>query len=118
MRLRLYIIILLCFLPASLLFSQDSVFTNSIGMKFILIKPGTMIVGRFQPTVFKTSQSSDSVYRIALEMAKRDAMPGFKVNIEHPYYIGQFEVTQEQWKKIMGTNPSYFKADKVKDDAD
>jgi sulfatase modifying factor 1 len=87
-------------------------------MKFILIKPGSMIVGRFQPTVLKTSQLPDSIYKVALEMAKRDAMPGFTVHIEHPYYIGQFEVTQEQWEKVMSTNPSYFKGDKVKDNAD
>jgi formylglycine-generating enzyme required for sulfatase activity len=24
------------------------------------------------------------------------------------YYIGETEVTQAQWKKVMGTNPSYF----------
>ena len=120
---------LILFLESCILFSNaqsidkqntiapDSVFTNSIGMKFIFIKPGNMIVGKFQPTVYKTSQSSDSVYRIALEMAKHDAMPGFEVNIKQPYYIGQFEVTQGQWEKIMGTNPSYFKGDKVKDNA-
>src|SRR5437870_5583880 len=99
MSIRLYKIILLCILPSTLLFSQYSIFTNDFGMKLILIKPGSMIVGRFQPTVFKTSQLSDSVYKLALEMAKRDAMPGFKVEIGHPYYIGQFEVTQKQWKK-------------------
>ena len=49
-------------------------------------------------------------------MAKHDAMPGFTVTIKDAYYIGQFEVTQEQWEKIMGTNPSYFKGGKVKDD--
>ena len=97
--------------------TQDSVFTNSIGMKFIFINPGSMIVGKFQPTVSKTSQSPDSVYKLALEMAKHDAMPGFEVTIEHAYYMGQFEVTQGQWKKIMGTNSSYFKGDKIKDDA-
>ena len=117
MRARLYKILLLCLFPTSLLCAQDSVFTNSIGMKFIFIKPGNMIVGKFQPTVYKTSQSSDSVYRIALEMAKHDAMPGFEVIIKQPYYIGQFEVTQGQWEKIMGTNPSFFKGDKVKDNA-
>ncbi len=26
--------------------------------------------------------------------------------IEHPFYIGRTEVTQEQWSKVMGTNPS------------
>jgi len=96
--------------------TQDSLYTNGIGMKFILIKPGSMIVGKFQPTVFKTSQTPDSVYKVALELAKHDAMPGFTVTIKDAYYIGQFEVTQEQWEKIMGTNPSYFKGGKVKDD--
>jgi formylglycine-generating enzyme required for sulfatase activity len=121
-------ILILCFEWCALLSSAqridkattstpDSVFTNIIGMKFIFIKPGSMIVGKFQPTVHKTSQSSDSVYRIALEMAKHDARPGFEVNIKQPYYMGQFEVTQAQWEKVMGTNPSYFKGDKVKDDA-
>jgi len=117
MTLRPYKILLLCLLPASILYSQDTTFTNNIGMKFILVRPGSMIVGRFQPTVFKTSQSSDSIYKLALEMAKRDASPGFKVNIAYPFYMSQFEVTQEQWEKVMGANPSYFKGDKVKDDA-
>ncbi|MGB5770383.1 MAG: formylglycine-generating enzyme family protein, partial [Crocosphaera sp.] len=25
------------------------------------------------------------------------------------FYIGKYEVTQEQWQTIMGNNPSYFK---------
>jgi formylglycine-generating enzyme required for sulfatase activity len=44
-------------------------------------------------------------------MAKKDAMPGFSVKIDHPYYIGRFEVTQEQWKQVMHNNPSCFKND-------
>jgi sulfatase modifying factor 1 len=117
MALRLYKILLLCFLPAPWLCAQDTAITNSIGMKFILIRPGSMIVGRFQPTVSKTVQTPDSIYKLALEMAKRDAMPGFKVSIDYSFYMAQFEVTQEQWGKVMDTNPSYFKGDKVKDDA-
>lgn len=27
------------------------------------------------------------------------------------FYIGKYEVTQEQWEKVMGNNPSYFKGD-------
>ena len=27
------------------------------------------------------------------------------------FYIGKYEVTQKQWKAIMGNNPSYFKGD-------
>ena len=32
--------------------------------------------------------------------------------------MGKTEVTQAQWMKVMGTNPSVFQGDKVKDDAD
>jgi formylglycine-generating enzyme required for sulfatase activity len=51
-------------------------------------------------------------------MAKKAMLPGFTVKIDKPYYMGTTEVTQGQWKKVMGTNPSYFQGDKVKDDAD
>jgi formylglycine-generating enzyme required for sulfatase activity len=51
-------------------------------------------------------------------MAKADSTPGFTVNIPRAYYIGKFEVTQAQWKKVMGTNPSLFQGAKVADDAD
>jgi len=32
-----------------------------------------------------------------------------EVPIAQPFYLGKYEVTQEQWQVIMGTNPSAFK---------
>jgi fructan beta-fructosidase len=32
-----------------------------------------------------------------------------KVNITKPFYMGKYEVTQEQWEKIIGGNPSQIK---------
>jgi len=32
-----------------------------------------------------------------------------KVTISEPFFLGVFEVTQSQWKAVMGSNPSYFK---------
>ena len=35
--------------------------------------------------------------------------PIHKVTISEGFYMGQTEVTQAQWKAVMGNNPSYFK---------
>ena len=57
-------------------------------------------------------------YARCAELAKQDATPGFLVTIKKPYYIGKYEVTQGEWKKVMGSNPSVFQGSKVTDDAD
>lgn len=41
----------------------------------------------------------------------RNEKPAHKVTLS-TYYIGETEVTQELWKAVMGSNPSYFKGDK------
>ena len=130
---RLYLHIfgfaLMCWVTPAV--AQQENFTNSIGMKFTLIKPGSMVVGRFQPpypvpadTVKGEKRSmvmwmgdgrpyNEEEFRLAKEMALRDASPGFEVVISRAYYIGTFEVTQAEWKKVMGSNGSVFQGDKV-----
>ena len=108
------------------LYAQES-FTNSIGMEFIRVEPGTMTVGEFippYPVSEDTVKGADRPYvmwmgegrpynatefRLAEKMAKSDASEGFQVKLDRPYYLGKFEVTQGQWKKIMDNNPSTFK---------
>jgi len=114
--------------------AQQPTSTNSIGMEFVLVTPGSMLVGKFQPACPdsnarrldsrarpaedpRTQWNADDYARCA-EMAKRDAQPGFIVTIARPYYIGKYEVTQAQWKKVVGANPSVFQGSMVKDDAD
>ena len=43
-----------------------------------------------------------------------DELPVHKVSVP-PFYIGKYEVTQEQWKAVMGSgnNPSYFEGDSL-----
>src|SRR5438105_3085913 len=124
MKSKLYRMIPVCLFMcfANPLLGQEPTYTNNLGMVFVLIRPGSMIVGKFQPTVGKPEKNSgpgrpipEEFYKIAAEMAKRDAMPGFTVNIRRPYYIGKFEITQEQWVKVMGHNPSVFQNDTSKD---
>src|SRR5579863_202651 len=113
--------------------AQEPTYTNKIGMDFVLIHPGTMQVGVYQPfcpdpkspgrgfggaTADPRTKWTDADYKKCAELAKQAASQGFPVTITKPYYIGRFEVTQGQWKAVMGNNPSTFQGDKVKDDAD
>ncbi len=38
-----------------------------------------------------------------------DERPPHRVRITRPFYLGKYLVTQEQWKAVMGSNPSQFK---------
>ena len=70
--------------------------TNSIGMKLVLIPKGSFQMG--SPPEEKDSDDDEKQHL---------------VTITHDYYLGVFEVTQAQYKKVMGKNPSYFQGDNV-----
>lgn len=42
-----------------------------------------------------------------------DEKPAHAVTLSKPFYLGKYEVTQEQWQAVMGNNPSDFKGDKL-----
>ena len=93
----LFIGVLLLTLLAAVIGSANSqpppekTVVNSIGMKFVLIPAGTFQMG---------STTGD-----------KDEQPVHQVTISKPFYMGETEVTQAQWKAIMGTNPSLFQGD-------
>ena len=43
--------------------------------------------------------------------------PAHEVTISRPFYMGKYEVTQEQYMQVMGTNPSLFKGPNLPVDA-
>lgn len=69
--------------------------SSSTGMEFILIPAGEFDMG---------SDSEDKVSSDSKSLAHR-------VTIRNPFYMGRSPVTQKQWKRIMGNNPSHFKGD-------
>jgi sulfatase modifying factor 1 len=120
-RLFFYLIFILFFsTTVSYVYAQQSELVNFIGMEFVEIQPGKMIVGKYQPTVsrgwgYDPKRKSEfpqilpeADFERAEQLALAASRPGFMVSIDKPYYIGKFEVTQLQWEKVMGSNPSTF----------
>jgi formylglycine-generating enzyme required for sulfatase activity len=63
-------------------------FTNSLGMEFVQIPKGKAWLVR---TVGETGTTSDH-----------------ETSIDQDFLLGMYEVTQEEWVKVMGSNPSWF----------
>jgi formylglycine-generating enzyme required for sulfatase activity len=69
--------------------------TNSVGLKLVLIQAGSFAMGS-PPT---------EPGRCAKEG------PQHEVTLTTPFYLGVYPVTQEQYQKVSGRNPSRFHAD-------
>ena len=62
------------------------------GMEMLLVPPGKFVMG----------MSPGDTEAIG------DEKPAHEVTITKAFYLGRTEVTQEQWMKVMGSNPSRF----------
>src|SRR5262249_49875787 len=75
-------------------------FANRLGMEFVLVPRGKFWLGG------------------------RGETPGaWEFDVPYDFYLGKYEVTQEQWQAVMGSNPSDFsrtgtEKDRVKDVSD
>ena len=64
---------------------------NNVKLEMVLIPSGKFTMGSPIPKV------------------GRDFEAQHEVTITKPYYMGKYEVTQEQWEAVMGKNPSAYK---------
>jgi formylglycine-generating enzyme required for sulfatase activity/serine/threonine protein kinase len=64
---------------------------NSIGMKLVLIPAGKFMMGSPKE-----------------EKGRGEEEEQHQVEITQPFYMGATEVTQEQYEKVIGKNPSWF----------
>lgn len=65
--------------------------TNSLGMKFRVIPPGTFDMG--SPESEPERSENETLHKVTISLAK---------------LVGVFPVTQAEWTKVMGSNPSHF----------
>jgi formylglycine-generating enzyme required for sulfatase activity/WD40 repeat protein len=75
--------------------AADQAFVNSIGMKLVAIPAGTFMMGSPE-TENNGNRSNEDLH---------------EVTITKGFYMGVYEVTQAQYQKVMGDNPSFFKGD-------
>jgi len=82
--------------------------TNSIGMKFVLIPPGEFHRGIPKAMAEEVNQA---VAHMDPELAVmfRGAQPSHQVRLTQPYFIATTETTQAQYRRVMGDNPSRFR---------
>jgi formylglycine-generating enzyme required for sulfatase activity len=69
---------------------------NSIGMKLVYIPPGKFMMGSPKE-----------------EKGRFDDEEQHEVEITKGFYLGKYEVTQEEYEKVTGKNPSTFKGPKL-----
>ena len=80
-------------------------YTNSIGMKFVLIPPGEFTMGS---TTAEIEAALKDVDQNQWQEYIQSEAPQHKVVLTQPLYLGMNEVTQAEYVKVMGTNPSHF----------
>ena len=66
---------------------------GGVEMEFVWIPPGTFMMG--SPASEKGRGADEGPVR--------------KVTISKGFWMGKYEVTQEEWEAVMGNNPSHFK---------
>lgn len=75
---------------------------DELSIDFILIHPGKFLMGtKSKPFDPFTNKNPDA--------SLTNEQPQHEVTISKPFYLGKYEITQEQWYKVMNTNPSTFK---------
>ena len=80
-------------IPAGTRYQRIAYYTNSIAMKLVRIPAGEFKMG---------TPSSEKGHAT-------DEAPVHRVRITRPFFMGAYEVTQEQYQRVMGANPSGFK---------
>ena len=101
-------------LPEPLSKYKTTVKKNSIGMELVWIPPGEFMSGLSQSNLEKLlylDQKDKIEFNFPTTSQKtfsRGETSQRKVTIKEGFWMGKYEVTQKEWKLVMGNNPSKF----------
>ena len=76
---------------------------NDVGIKLHLVPAGEFLMGSTEERI------NALVKRYPKEAWIRAELPQHRVRITRPFYLSKHEIRQEQWRKLVGDNPSKFK---------
>ncbi|MDZ7615416.1 MAG: formylglycine-generating enzyme family protein, partial [Patescibacteria group bacterium] len=86
--------------------------TNSIGMKFVLIPPGEFHMGSPENEGERSTEKTRSDGALHANNGRnRSETPQHRVRITQAFFLGICEVSQAEYKSVMGRNPSSFSAE-------
>jgi formylglycine-generating enzyme required for sulfatase activity len=92
--------------------NEPEVFVNEQGIRFVRIPAGSFLMGTPDPPCPEDDPATPVNERErCLEAVNPDERPARTVIISRAFYMGQYEVTQDQWERVMDTNPSGFHRD-------
>ncbi len=80
--------------------------TNSIGMKLVLIPSGVFDMGLPNELIEEELKAHREDKEYTDHIA--NAGPRHRVRITRPFYLGTYVVTQDDYQRVMGKNPSEF----------
>jgi len=75
---------------------------ETTGIELVFIPAGTFMMGGDQSAAEVVRHGGGKAEWYSGEHPQR------RVTISRPFYMGKFEVTQSQWQRVMGSNPSRF----------
>ena len=81
-------------------------YTNSVGMKFVLIPPGEFLMGSTAAEIAAARKAARDINLHEGHIPSEG--PQHQVVFTQPIYLGMHEVTQAQYEQIMQQNPAYF----------
>ena len=94
MKKIMFLVVLLLFVVSMGYCSNESLVIKELDLELIKCPAGSFMMGSPEDELGRAEKLDEKLHSVI---------------ISKPFYIGQYEVTQSQYERIMGYNPSYFK---------
>jgi formylglycine-generating enzyme required for sulfatase activity len=107
MKVKYYLLILIIFIISACSEKDKQIIT----VEMVKIPSGEFIMGNTGSC--ETKLREDNQIQLDIIDGIRDMKPTHSVTLTNSFYMSKYEITQSQFKNVMGYNPSYHKGDSL-----